>query len=51
MTVRFREVPGQDDWGPTSGWPSSNVGWRLWVAVGASALLLAIPLLVIGISL
>lgn len=51
MDVRFREVPGQDDWGPNSLWPSSNHGWRLWISVGASLILLAIPLLVIGTAL
>ena len=51
MDVRFREVPGQDDWGPNSGWPSSNTGWRFGVFLGAALILLAIPLLVIGMAL
>lgn len=51
MEARFREVPGQDDWGPNSLWPSTNRGWRLAVMVGASLILLAIPLCVIGTAL
>lgn len=45
--TKFRKIPGQDQT-VVERWPSSNTGWRFWVAVGAAVVLTGTLICTIG---